>query len=158
MDKNKQERLNKIAEDIIKNNIYLTLATSDGTPWAAPVFYAADDKYNFYYISQMDSLHTQQILKNHTVSFAIFDSHQKEGTGNGAQGLGKAYLLKDEELQEAFKWYHTTFVEMKPKFFTGKSPYRFFKIITERFFVLDPEAKVDKRVEVYLKGKQYEIG
>lgn len=142
--------LNEIARKIVKENIYLTLATSDGTPWAAPLFYAVDDKYNFYYISQMDSLHTQHILKNPTVAFAIFDSHQKEGTGNGVQGLGKAYPLKDEELPEAFKWYHTTFIEMRPESFTGDAPYRFFKIVTEKFYVLDPDAKVDKRVEVKL--------
>ncbi len=145
-----QFQLANIAKEIIKNNIYLTLGTADKDPWVAPVFYAVDDKYNFYYISQMDSLHTRHILKSPSVAFAIFDSHQKEGTGNGVQGIGKVHLLSDEELSEAFKWYHTTFIEMKPEFFTGNAPYRFFKIIPEHFYVLDPEAKVDKRVEVNL--------
>ncbi len=141
----------KIAKEIIKNNFYLTLGTADEVgPWTAPLFYAVDDHYTFYFISQMDSLHAQHILKNPLVAFAIFDSHQKEGTGNGVQALGKAYLLKDEELAEAFKWYHTTFVEMKQESFTGQAPYRFFKIIPEHFYVLDPEAKTDKRVEVKL--------
>ncbi len=98
----------------------------------------------------MDSLHVGHILKNPSVAFAIFDSHQKEGTGNGIQGIGKAYLLRNDELSEALKWYHTTFVEMKPESFTGDAPYRLFKIVPEKFYVLDPEAKVDKRVEVSL--------
>lgn len=146
-----QARLVEIAKEIIKSNIYLTLATSDGTPWIAPLLYAVDDKYNFYYISQMNSLHTKHILKIPTVAFAIFDSHQKEGTGNGVQGAGKAYVLTtDGELEKAMKWYHTTFVEMKPETFKEPNPYRFFKIVPEHFYVLDPEAKVDKRVEVHL--------
>lgn len=143
-----QSQLIKIARGIIKSNIYLTLGTADKDPWVAPVFYAVDDKYNFYFISQLDSLHTQHLLKNPNVAFAIFDSHQKEGTGIGVQGNGKAYLLKDEELTEASKYYRTTFVEMKPGSFTDSAPYRFFKIVPEKFYVLDPDEKVDKRVEV----------
>lgn len=146
-----QEELEGIVRKIIKSNIYLTLATAQNSKsWAAPLFYAVDEKFTFYFISQMDSLHTQNILKNPSVAFAIFDSHQKEGTGNGVQGSGKAYLLKDEELKEAFKWYHTTFVEMNPETFKEPNPYRFFKIVPEHFYVLDPDAKVDKRVEVFL--------
>ncbi len=142
----------KIAKETIKNNIYLTLATcGGGNSWIAPLFYAVDDKYNFYFISQLDSLHTVHVLKNSRVAFAIFDSHQPEGTGNGVQGAGDVFLLKDEELDEAFKWYHTTFVEMKKESFTGSTPYRFFKLIPQNFYVLDPQAKTDKRVEVFLR-------
>lgn len=147
-----QDQLNQLAKDIIKNNIYLTLGTTLGSaPWIAPLFYAVSDNLTFYFISQMDSLHTKHILENPTVAFAIFDSHQKEGTGNGVQGSGKSYLLNENELVEAFKWYNTTFVEMKPESFTRSAPYRFFKIIPEHFYVLDADAPTDKRVEVFLK-------
>ena len=145
------EELIKTAKDIITSNMYLILGTTDGdTPWVAPLFYAVSDKNVFYFISQMDSLHTNHLLNNSQVSFAIFDSHQKEGTGNGIQGLGKAYLLPEDELNEAFKWYHTTFVEMKPESFKEPAPYRFFKLVPEHFYVLDPTAPTDKRVEVKL--------
>lgn len=146
-----QEELTKTAREIIKNNVYLTLGTTDGNiPWTAPLFYAVSNDYTFYFISQMDSLHTLHLLKNPQVSFAVFDSHQREGTGNGVQGSGKTYQLADEELTEAFKWYHTTFVEMKPETFKEPAPYRFFKIIPEHFYVLDPDAPTDKRAEVIL--------
>lgn len=149
-----QSELDKIAREIIKNNIYLSLATSDGiTPWVAPLFYAVDVIYNFYFISQLDSLHSKHILKNPTVAFAIFDSHQPEGSGNGVQGSGKAYLLDESKLPEAMKWYKTTFIEMKPESFTGDAPYRFFKLVPKHFYILDPEAKVDKRVEVNILEK-----
>lgn len=147
-----QDELNQLAKDIIKGNIYLTLGTAtEVAPWVAPVYYAVNDNYAFYFISQMDSLHTENLMDNPNVAFAIFDSHQKEGTGNGVQGSGKAHLLEDSELAEAFKWYKTLFVEMKPESFTGSAPYRFFKIIPDHFYVLDPEAKTDKRIEVFLE-------
>ena len=146
----KQSKLNQIAKDIIKNNIYLTLATTDGNlPWSAPLFYCVDDKYNFYYISQMDSLHIKHILKNPKVAFAIFDSQAPEGQGNGVQVSGKAVLIdKEDDIGEALKHYHTSFISCTPKDFDGSKPYRIFKIIPEKFYVLDPEADVDKREEV----------
>lgn len=115
---------------------------------ATPLFYAIDDIYNFYFISQLTSLHSDNILKNPTVSFAIFDSHQKEGSGNGVQGSGKVYILNESEIPEAMKWYRTTFIEMKLESFRGNAPYRFFKLICENFYIQDPEAKIDKRIEV----------
>lgn len=147
-----QEELNQIARDIVKNNIYLTLATTDGkNPWSATLFYCADDKYNFYYISRMDCFHTKHILLNPRVAFSIFDSHAPEGKGNGVQVSGKAYLLeKEKDIEEALKHYHTSFIKCDPKDFTGSKSHRLFKIVPEKFFVLDPEAEVDKRVEVRL--------
>lgn len=38
---------------------------------------------------------------------------------------------------------------MKLESFRGDAPYRFFKLIAEHFYIQDPEAKVDKRIEVY---------
>ena len=144
--------LAKVAKEIIKKNLYLTLGTTDGQiPWTAPLFYAVDPvTYNFYFIPQLDSLHPRHLLQNPTISFAIFDSRQKEGAGNGVQGSGQAFLLSDDELPEAFKHYHTTYVPMKTESFTGEAPYRFFKVIPDHFYILDPEAKTDKRIEVKL--------
>ena len=149
----RQEELNKKAIEMLKSNIYLTLATTDGDiPWAAPLFYCLDDDFNFYFISQMDSLHTVHVLeKQSKVGFAVFDSHQKEGEGNGVQGSGTVTLLKDDEVVEGLKHYSTTFIELKPELLVAPAPYRLFKLTTDSFFVLDPEAKTDKRVEVFIK-------
>ncbi len=141
----------ELAMSIVESNKYLTLATvgEKGSPWAAPIFYCLDRKtLNFYFISQLDSLHVKHLLKNPKVALAIFDSHASEGQGVGVQISGKARMMKDSELDEAFKYYHTTFIPMKKESFTGKAPYRFFKLIPEQIWVTDPEAKVDRRVEV----------
>lgn len=143
---------NEIARKIISGNIYMTIATTDkkGNVWAAPLFYAIDHEFNFYFISQLNTLHIQHIMENSTVAFAIFDSQQKEGTGNGVQGSGKVHLLDDSQLSEAFKWYKTTFIEMKPESFMGNAPYRFFRLVPEHFYIQDPDARVDKRIEIFL--------
>ena len=149
----KQKDLNIKAKEIIKDNIYLTLATSDGEEaWATPLYYCSDNEYNFYFISQLDSLHTVNFLKNPKVSFAIFDSHQPEGQGNGVQGNGKVSLLEgDKEITDALKYYSTTFIDLNLKSFKNNSPYKLFKLSTKQFFVLDPDADTDKRVEVKIK-------
>ena len=131
----KQEELNKKAVEILKSNIYLTLATTDGKlPWAAPVFYCLDEDFNFYFISQMDSVHTVHILKQPKVAFAVFDSHQPEGEGNGVQGSGSVSLLKGDGVVEGLKHYSTTFIDLKPESLAAPAPYRLFKLTTDSFF------------------------
>lgn len=141
----------QLAKDIIKNNKYLTLGTSaKESPWVAPLYYCVDENYNFYFVSQLTSLHTKHVLENPKVAFAIFDSHAEEGKGTGVQGDGEVHVVKDEDLSNEIDKYHTTFIEIKPELLTGDSPYRLFKLVPDHFYVTDPEAKIDKRAEVKL--------
>ena len=147
-----QENLNKIAIDILKTNIYLSLATTDGKiPWIAPLFYCLDDDYNFYFISQMESIHAMHVLKHPKVAFAIFDSHQPEGTGNGVQGLGIVNLLVDDTLVEGLKYYSTSFTKITQENLSEPSPYRLFKLTINMVYILDPNATTDQRVDVFIK-------
>jgi uncharacterized protein YhbP (UPF0306 family) len=145
--------LHELATEIIRTNIYLTLATAGEHPWAAPVYYCADiARYNFYFSSQVDSLHAQHILRNPTVAFAIFDSHAKEGGGNGVQGLGTAQLIEGvEDMQHALQYYHSNYVSCSILDFDGSKPYRLFKIAAHTLYVLDPAHPVDKRVKVFTR-------
>jgi uncharacterized protein YhbP (UPF0306 family) len=145
---NKEAKLQQLAKDIIRNNIYMTLATTDKMPWASPVFYCKDHKFNFYYISLTNSTHAQNIAKNSRVAFAIFDSHQKEGTGIGVQGYGTAKQLKGFEIIEGLRHYRTSFIALNLAALRKAGYYRLYKITPEHFYVLDPDAPVDKRVEV----------
>lgn len=139
-------------KSIIKNNIYLTLATGDKEPWAAPLYYCIDDNLNFYFISQIDSLHIKHIMQNPVVAFAIFDSTAKEGTGIGIQATGSVVFLEtEEEIKEALKFYHTIFISCTPKDFIGDKPYRLFKLTPKKIFTQDPNSEIDKRIEVPLK-------
>ena len=147
-----QKQLDKKAVEILRSNIYFTLATTDGnSAWAAPLYYCMDDDFNLYFISQMESLHTVHIMKQPNVSFAVFDSHQREGEGNGVQGSGTVIVLEGNDVVEGLKYYSTTFIKLTPETLSTPAPYRLFRLTTSSFFVLDPEAKTDKRIEVFLK-------
>ncbi len=147
-----QNYLNQKAKDVINSNKYLSLATTDRSkPWIAPVFYCKDGEYNFYFISQPDSLHIQHLKYTNEVAFAIFDSHQEEGQGNGVQGSAKVELLEGDQIQEGLKYYSTSFIEMTVESLKAPSPYRLYKMVPKKTFILDAEADVDKRIEVFLK-------
>ena len=166
MDENK-----KIALDIINNSNYLTLATSDkDMPWASPIFYCVDKEYNFYFYSDLNSRHAENILKNSKCSLAIFNSEDPPDIVNGAQIEGSATILKDGELPRVVALYYKKRFQDKnerekndisfEKFLTkaflkygGRIfKQRFFKVVSEKSYILDPKMlKVDVRVEVNLK-------
>ncbi len=141
-------KANNIAQEIIDSNIYLTLGTTDGKQsWVSPLFYCKDNKNQFYVISQPTSRHIRNIASQRSISFAIFDSHAPEGKGNGVQGSGTMKECKNKELTNALQYYHTDFIECTKKAFTT-GPYKLYKITPRTCYILDPEAKVDKRVNV----------
>lgn len=52
------------------------LATFDGKPWTSIVFYAVDNDFNLYFISEPTTRHSKAIQKNKYISCAISDSNQ----------------------------------------------------------------------------------
>ena len=144
--------LNKIAQKILRDNMYLSLSTcAQNTPWIAPVFYHVGPKNELYFASQPTSIHGIHISKNPKVALAIFDSHQKEGTGVGIQAAGKAEMLDARsQILEALKHYRTDFFKVTVDSFIGPAKYRLYKITPTVFYLNDPRVKVDRRVEINL--------
>ena len=86
------------AKKIIKENQYMTIASSDenGKSWASPVAYVFYDKFNFYWVSVPESQHQRNMKHNPEITIAIFDWHQLWSEGWGCkwkQQLPK-FLLK----------------------------------------------------------------
>lgn len=146
----RQDQIDRTAKEIIRSNRYLTLATKGQRPWAAPVFYCVDESFNMYFISRPDSVHGQHIAQEPAVAFAIFDSHQPEGTGNGVQGSGQAVLLEGEAIKEALQHYSTQFITITPESLAAPAPYRIYKLVPEEVFILDTDQPVDARVRANL--------
>jgi nitroimidazol reductase NimA-like FMN-containing flavoprotein (pyridoxamine 5'-phosphate oxidase superfamily) len=75
--------LRTLATTIIEANQYMTLATADATglPWASPVWYAAPDLREFFWISSPDARHSNNIAARPQIAAVIFDSQQPIGTG-----------------------------------------------------------------------------
>ena len=135
--------LSKRAKEIIKDIIYITLATSskDGQPWNSPVYSAYDKDYNFYWGSWRENQHSKNIAENNRIFVAIYDSKAKEGTGEGVYILAKAYMLEDEEEVKRALGYLDGRVGKKKdsatrvKQFLGDKPRRIYKAVPEKFWV-----------------------
>ena len=92
----------KGAKQIIENNIYMTIATAtkDGKPWVSPVFFAYDDKYNLYWVSNKAALHSKLIRDNGRVAIVIFDSSAPEGEADGVYVEANAKELTNTSEQK----------------------------------------------------------
>lgn len=69
----------KILLDFLKDHHVMSLSTidSEGYPWTCTVYYAVDDDFNFYFLSEPSTQHCENIKKNHKVSLSIADTDQK---------------------------------------------------------------------------------
>ncbi len=71
------DHIEKVRE-IIAGNRYMTLSTyGNGIPWAAPVAYAIDERYCFYWYSATDAIHSQHIRHIPTVADSIPPAFQR---------------------------------------------------------------------------------
>ncbi len=157
--------LKSLAQKMIKDNVYMTIATAtkSGKPWISPVFFAYDSKYNFFWGSAKNSLHSRLIEKNGNVAVVIFNSKAPEGTGDGVYMTGKASGITRKEVPHAMKLLFNRagksseyYNKMKPENYTGKSPVRLYKFAPAKLWVLGNSVKingklVDVRREVRIK-------
>jgi uncharacterized protein YhbP (UPF0306 family) len=76
---------NKRAAEIIKEILYITIASvsAEGQPWNSPVYSAFDKDLNYYWFSDKNSLHSQNVRSNSKVLLVIYNSTVPEGTGEG---------------------------------------------------------------------------
>ncbi len=151
--------LNRLARGIVANNQYLTLGTvnQNGVTWVSPVVYVFDNEYNFCWISLPSSQHSQNIQKNNQVTFAIFDSHQKFGTGVGLQVQAQAQKVpftKSLPLIALYfkrQWpYGPAISKDSFRHLITNKIYSFYQATPTKIWINDPRVKTDIRVEVKL--------
>jgi len=154
------------AKKIITENIYMTVATAtrDGEPWVSPVFFAHDDHYNLYWVSNKEARHSQNIRENSKVAIVIFDSRAKEGDGDGVYFECEASELTDDsEIITAIEAYNqrATQDEFRVSNITevvGDKLWRIYKAVPRQVTKLSDGAVVngqyiEKRIEVSLNEK-----
>ena len=146
------------AKGIIDRNKYMVVATSgkDSKPWCAPVFYAYDDEFSFYFVSATDSLHVQNINENSQVSLVIFDSQQPIGSSDQVQIIGTVKLVEKEQANKALELYHERLFKVSGipttknyniDEYVEPSEFRIFKVAVIKAYTNGP----DRRVEINLK-------
>ncbi|HEX6471727.1 MAG TPA: pyridoxamine 5'-phosphate oxidase family protein [Streptosporangiaceae bacterium] len=99
--------LGDIARAIIDANVYMTLGTADehGNPWVSPVFYAARDYREFFWISSPEATQCRNIAKRPQVSLVIFDSRVPVGQGQAVYMSAVAEQVPDAEIDRALEIY-----------------------------------------------------
>lgn len=83
----------------LKSQRLMTLSTCGDKPWVSTVYYAIDDAFNLYFLSEPESKHCHDIKVNNQVGCNIADSRQLVTDKKvGAQVQGTATQLTDESL------------------------------------------------------------
>ena len=139
----------QFVKDIIKNNRYLTLSTSDeNKPWIAPLEYISDDELNLYFFSLENSVHVRHLQKNKSVAVAIFETNQPEyQPGKTLQLLGVQIAATAQKLDAPFpKVVRNAISVLKPPI----PPYAVFEIRPTRFYIPLIKDGLNERKEVRL--------
>lgn len=161
---NNMENYIKEAKDIISSNIYMTVATAslEGDPWISPVFFAYDDTYNLYWVSDKNSRHSELIRENDRVAIVVFDSSAPEGEGDGVYVEAQAVELNDtQEVKKAMMIFGNRATQDEFKIWkieevTENGVWRIYKAIPKKVSKLKEGEYVngqyvDRRIEIDLK-------
>ncbi|MDO8503572.1 MAG: pyridoxamine 5'-phosphate oxidase family protein [bacterium] len=95
--------------ECMQSTDYCCIATVDKKGvWSNPVYFAWDNKFNLYFISQMRSRHMQNIERNPRTAVSIYKTQQK-GDVLGIQLEGKAKILSKKDLREEIQHAYDTY-------------------------------------------------
>lgn len=90
---------------------YCCIATVDKKGvWCNPVYFAWDDQFNLFFISQIHSRHMQNLSKSSRISVSIYKTEQKGGVV-GIQLEGESQIIFEtdskKEIDHAYNIYYS---------------------------------------------------
>jgi pyridoxine/pyridoxamine 5'-phosphate oxidase len=146
--------LAKVARQIIDKRRYMVVASADrsGQPWPSPVYFAHQDYREFFWVSDPEAQHSQNLVVRREVGIVIFDSRAKLGGGQGVYVLGVAQELPGHEVTEGIAVFSERSVGHGGSVWTPEdvrepARHRLYRATAEAVYVLDEH---DQRVEVSL--------
>src|SRR5579884_464940 len=151
MDKNNFDWKKSLLE-CLESTDYCSIATVDEKGvWVNPVYFAWDEDFNFYFISQPQVRHMQNIKENKTVAMAIYKTEQT-GDVMGVQLEGEAKIL---EIEEETVRAHTVYYGRKGsleqnEFAMGDPNWLFVKVTPKQIYYFNSEIFGEERQEVPL--------
>lgn len=155
---NQKENLIAIARDIIDSNLYMVLGTADknGQPWVSPVYYSVSQYKEFYWVSSPEAKHSRNLSKCSQISIVIFDSQVSVGEGQAVYMLAKAAEVTESNIEHGLMIYNRQFPQparqgvriIKPVEVRSPALYRLYQAVATKHWVLDPEARPDRRTPV----------
>lgn len=148
-------QLAEVAREIIDANHYMTIASADedGLPWASPVWFAALDRREFFWVSDPHARHSRNIAARPQVSIVIFDSLVPINTGQGVYIAATAEQLEGAESERGIDVFSRRSQAQGAREWTtadvlGAAPYRLYRATASQHWVLDPESSPDGRAPV----------
>ena len=150
-----QQDLVAIAHTIIDSNMYMVLGTADvsGQPWVSPVYYAASEYTEFYWVSSPEVRHSRNIAVRSQISIVIFDSQAVIGTGQGVYMSAIAEELTVVDLERGIEIFSRSSLahagrEWKPEDVGETTLYRLYRATALEHWVRDPVGRPDHRTPV----------
>lgn len=145
-----------IARDILDTNSYVVLATADaeGTPWASPVWFAQEDRREFFWVSAPDSRHSRNLAARARLAMVVFDSRAAPNTGQAVYMSATAeQLTEPDAIDHGLAVFSRVAVrqglgEWGVDRVTGASRLRLYRARITEHSILDPDADIDIRVKV----------
>lgn len=137
----------------------LTLGTcSENTPWAATVFFAADSKFNIYFVSDHRTQHGRDMTVNQKVAATINPDVDNWHDVAGLQVRGTISIVEGVERGKALAVYFKKFPQIDALFQKPKGDHEetiatrlkaanFYKITPEMIRVIDNEQGFGHREE-----------
>jgi general stress protein 26 len=98
----RSDDLDKMAQNIIDTNRYLTLGTSepDHRPRLSPVYFTHVGYQTFYWVSSPTARHSSNIAARPAIAIVIFDSTAEIGRGRAVYIDADASVVADDELPQ----------------------------------------------------------
>jgi uncharacterized protein len=127
----------------------MTLATvREAEPRAATLFYASDD-LDLFFLSDMGSLHSQDVMANPRVFVTISQDYEDWQRIQGIQLRGRAELLEDDAHAQQVYLAKFPFVASFPR--TG---FRYWKVTAEWVRMIDNTLGFAHKDELDLSGSR----
>lgn len=131
-----------IARAIIDANLYVVLGTTgrDSVPWISPVFYAARDYTEFYWVSAPETDHSRNLADQPLVSLVVFDSSVPPGTGQAVYMSATAEQLEGADVEHGLEVYPGPAErggrQMSADILQAPGPYRMYRATVSRHWIL----------------------
>jgi uncharacterized protein YhbP (UPF0306 family) len=106
--------MDKFLEFLQSQKVATIAAADERGPWVANIYYALADK-TLYFVSPKNARHSEMILKNDKIAFAVswFDT-KNQTNRKGIQGSGLCHLVKNpKEIMIAVKSLNEAFPDLK---------------------------------------------
>ena len=152
---------NQKVKEALDRTEFMALSTvTDAQSWISPIAFAYNETMDLFFISMIDSRHSQNILANPDVSAAIFKTERFPGGDVlGIQLRGIAHhLMQPSDIAEAAKYYfgrspsNDEFREETSEKGGADASWQFFRIRPTEVWCFDSRIFGERREQVDLKS------